>query len=83
MLVYIFELWTIQHMGVDHLQYSSRAWTWICVILSHCVADRLCPHVGPSAVEGLAFGQNLGSSILILYFELWTVWRLGVDRLQY
>jgi hypothetical protein len=50
---------------------------------SFCTADRLVPGGGPSVVEGLVFGQNSSSSVLVLFFELRTVRGLSADRPQY
>ena len=40
-------------------------------------------YCGPSVVEGLMFGQNSSSSVLVLFFELRTVRGLSADRPQY
>jgi hypothetical protein len=45
-----------------------------CVTWSFCTADRLVPDCGPSVVEGLMFGQNSRSSVLVFFFELRTCW---------
>ena len=54
-----------------------------CVSWSFCTADRLVPGGGPSVVEGLVFGQNSSSSVLVLFFELRTVRGLSADRSHY
>jgi hypothetical protein len=54
-----------------------------CVSRSFCTTDRLVPGGGPSAVEGLVFGQNLGSFFSVFIFELWTVQCLSADRSRY
>jgi hypothetical protein len=41
------------------------------------------PGGGPSVVEGLVFGQNSSSSVLVLFFELRIVRGLSADRPQY
>jgi hypothetical protein len=48
-----------------------------------CTADRQVPYSGPSAVEGLVFGQYSGSSVLLFIFELRIVWGLSADCPQY
>jgi hypothetical protein len=53
------------------------------VLWSFCTADRLVQGGGPSAVEGMVFGQNSWSSILVFIFELWIVRGLSADRPQY
>lgn len=45
--------------------------------LYYGLSDHRC---GPSTVEGLVFGQNLGSSVLFFIFELWTVRGLSVNH---
>jgi hypothetical protein len=55
----------------------------LCVSRSFCTADRLVPGGGPSVVEGLVFGRNSRSSVLVFFFELRTVRGLSVDRPQY
>jgi hypothetical protein len=48
---------------------------------SFYTTDRLVASGGPSVVEGLLFGQNSRSSVLVFFFELRTVRGLSVDRL--
>jgi hypothetical protein len=48
-----------------------------------CIVDRLVPRGGPFVVEGLVFGQNSGSSILVFIFELQTIQGPRADRPQY
>jgi hypothetical protein len=63
-----------------------RWWTEMrsfCLSRSFCTTDRLVPGGGPSIVEGLVFGQNSRSPVLVLFFELRTVRGLSADRPQY
>jgi hypothetical protein len=49
--------------------------TWSFYVLRiFCIANRLVLDGGPSIVEGLVFGQNSGSFVLVFIFELRIVW---------
>jgi hypothetical protein len=71
--------WTVRR---SNLRWWAETWSF-CVSWSFCTADRLVPGGRSSVVEGLVFGQNSSSSVLVLFFELRTIRGLSADRPQY
>jgi hypothetical protein len=72
--------WRTVHRS--NLRWWAETWSF-CVLRSFCNVDRLVPGGGPSVVEGLVFGQNSRSYVLVFLFELRTVRGLSADHPQY